>query len=135
MKRYLHNKTLRMWVPPISGFLFYGTWAMLINSPWLMSNGSLESAAKAALTQGSYSFVITLALALMVEWLFVRLHAIPGRAVWVFFIAVALLAVTSSGLNILAGTPNVLLTILPGLLVSAVYTGIYILALVSASHK
>jgi hypothetical protein len=130
MGNYIYNPIIRIWGPPVAGFLFYGAWAFLVNSPWLMNNGDVVSASKAALAQGSYSFVITLSLALFVEWMFKRLKDIPGRSLWVFLVAVLLMAVISSVLNISVGTPNVLWTVLPGLLVSAVYTAAYVLALI-----
>lgn len=129
MKHYIQKPAIRIWIPPIAGFLFYGAWAFLINSPWVMNNGHITSAAIAALVQGSYSFIVTLNLALLVEWMFKRLRGIGGRSAWVFIVAITLLAIVSSGLNIVAGTPNVIWTVLPGLLVSAVYTCLYILAL------
>lgn len=113
-----------MIVPPISGFLFYGAWAMLIN----FSHGS-EHAIKAGLTQGSYSFCITLILALLVEGLFVRLANIRFKNLWVFLAAALLLTTTSVSLNWLAGTPEILWTVLPGLMVSLVYTVVYIFTL------
>jgi len=119
-----NNAKVRILIPPITGFLFYGAWALLINSEhgWM-------PACKAALTQGSYSFIVTLILALLIEWLFVRLNGVKGRSLWVLLFAVLILAITSSTLNFVAGTPNILWTILPGLLVSSVYSVLYIAAL------
>jgi hypothetical protein len=119
-----HNKILRILVPPISGFLFYGGWAFFIN----YSHG-WEDAITAGLTQGSYSFFITLVLALVVEWLFVRLAEVPLRSFWVFLIGAILLAGTSVSVNLLTGTPEILWTVLPGLMVSLVYMMLYIVAL------
>lgn len=120
----LNNAKVRILIPPIAGFLFYGTWAFFVNSEhgWM-------PACKAALTQGSYSFIVTLILALMIEWLFVKLSGVKGRSLWVLLFAVLMLAITSSTLNLVTGTPNILWTILPGLLVSSVYSVIYIATL------
>ena len=132
MKSYIQNPRIRMFVPPISGFVFYGAWAMFINA----SHGS-EHAIKAGLTQGGYSFCITLILALLVEGLFVRLANIRFKNLWVFLAAAILLSTTSVGLNWLAGTPEILWTVLPGLIVSLVYTVVYIFTLhaLAASNK
>jgi len=132
MRVWIHNKKRRIWLPPIAGFLFYGAWAFFINFPH-----GVESAIAAALTQGGYSFTITLVLALVIEFLFLRLGtlsataSIPGawRNVWVFIVGFSLLLFTSVGINVLTGTPEVLWTVLPGLTISAVYTVLYILAL------
>ncbi len=86
-------------------------------------------ALKAALTQGGYSFTITLSLALMVEWLFVRCKHWPFHLVLIGTIACSFLYLTSWGVNYIAGTPNILLTILPGAAVSTIYTIIYIVGL------
>jgi hypothetical protein len=128
MPAWIHNKTLRLWMPPIAGFLFYGAWAFLIN----FSHG-WDSAITAAFTQGSYSFTITLVLALVIEFLFQRLSSTSitalWRNVWVFIAGFSLLLFTSVGINLLTGTPEIIWTVLPGLTVSAVYTVIYILTL------
>ncbi|MFT6200993.1 MAG: hypothetical protein ACJATV_001650 [Granulosicoccus sp.] len=128
MPAWLRNKTLRLWVPPIVGFLFYGAWAFFIN----FSHG-FEHAITAGFTQGGYSFTITLVLALVVEFLFQRLGTFPAilpwRNVWVFIAGFSLLLFTSVGLNVLTGTPEILWTVLPGLMISSVYTVIYIVAL------
>ncbi len=134
--RVLNSKAVRLWVPPVTGFVFYGAWALLINSPWVIpSDSDWLTASKAAFTQGSYSFVITLVLAAVVEWLFVKLSGTPLRSVWVCFVAMSILIITSAGINILAGTPHVLWTILPGLVVSAVYTGSHVFALKKLSQS
>jgi hypothetical protein len=128
MPKWIHNKTLRLWLPPIAGFLFYGAWAFFIN----FSHG-WNSAITAAFTQGGYSFTITFVLALVIEFLFQRLSvtsiATLWRNVWVFIAGFSLLLFTSVGINLLTGTPEIVWTVLPGLTVSAVYTVMYILAL------
>jgi hypothetical protein len=128
MPSWIHNKTLRLWIPPIAGFLFYGAWAFFIN----FSHG-WDSAITAAVTQGGYSFTITFVLALVIEFLFQQLSHTSiialWRNVWVFIAGFSLLLFTSVGINLLTGTPEIVWTVLPGLTVSAVYTVMYILAL------
>jgi hypothetical protein len=128
MPAWIHNKTLRLWLPPIAGFLFYGAWAFFIN----FSHG-VDSATTAAFTQGGYSFTVTFVLALLIEFLFQRLGTVPAilpwRNAWVFIAGFSLLLFTSVGINLLTGTPEILWTVLPGLMISAVYTGMYIFAL------
>ncbi len=119
-----YSKTYRLLLPSIAGFLFYGSWAVFINHShgWYM-------AIKAGLTQGSYSFCITLLLGVLVESLFVHLRHVAYRNFYVFTVATLVLAITSYSINYLTGTPEILWTILPGLVVSMVYTIIYILGL------
>ena len=51
------------------------------------------------------------------------------RNLWVGLVACLILYSTSWGVNAFTGTPNILLTILPGAVVSTIYTVIYIIAL------
>ena len=124
MPAVLKSAALRLLVPPFIGLLFYGGWAYWVN----MEHGSV-AAFKAACTQGGYSFAITLVLALLVEWLYKSLQPLPFRSLWVGIIACVLLYSTSWSINALTGTPNILLTILPGAAMSTLYTVIYIMAL------
>lgn len=115
---------VRLLIPPFIGFLFYGSWAF-----WVNYEHGQALALKAAFTQGSYSFTITLVLALIVEWLFLRLKNWPFPLFCIGLIACSFLYLTSWSLNYFAGTPNILMTILPGAAVSTVYTFIYITGL------
>ncbi|MEO0444119.1 MAG: hypothetical protein AAFZ92_10340 [Pseudomonadota bacterium] len=89
---------------------------------------------KAACTQGLYSFTITLVLALVVEFLFKAFASLPLGNIWVGLVACSILYSSSWGLNALAGTPNILLTILPGAAASTVYTVMYIITLNKLNH-
>jgi hypothetical protein len=120
----MNNAVIRMLVPSFAGLVFYGAWAYWINS----DHGQL-AALKAAGTQGSYSFVITLSLALTIEWLFQLMKPLRYRSWWVGSIACLSLYATSWGVNVLSDTPNILLTILPGAAVSTLYTAMYIMTL------
>ncbi len=92
---------------------------------------------RAALTQGSYSFAVTLILTGLMECLFARLRDWPKqRRLYGSAIPVCLLLYLSSyGVNYLAGTPNILLTILPGALISTVYSFSYIGALSKIENR
>ena len=125
MKSILSNPLIRVLVPPFLGFLGYGAWAYWVNSEF----GSMM-AMKAAFTQGTYSFVITLVLAVTIEWLYRCLQALPKGHWLVAFFACLVLYSTSWGVNALAGTPNILLTILPGAAMSTIYTFVYVMTLV-----
>ncbi len=122
--KVLQNAAIRILVPPMMGLLFYGSWAF-----WVNSDHGQMAAFKAACTQGGYSFTITLVLALLIEWLFKILKPVKFRFFWVGIVSCSLLYATSWGVNALTGTPNILLTILPGATVSTVYTIVYIATL------
>lgn len=126
----LQEAKLRLLVPPFAGFCFYGAWAFYVN----MGHGYIMGV-KAAVTQGGYSFVVTLLLALLIERLFVRFKSMSLGDYWVGMTAIALLAVVSWGVNTLAGTPEIVWTILPGLTVSAIYTSVYIMTLRKLADK
>jgi len=128
--RILQQAKLRLLVPPLAGFCFYGAWAFYVNMDYGSSMGIT-----AAMTQGSYSFVVTLLLAVLVERLFVRFQNITFGAFWVGLIAITLLGVVSWAVNALVGTPKIIWTILPGLTVSAIYTTMYIMTLSKLANK
>jgi hypothetical protein len=115
---------VRLLMPALIGFIFYGGWAF-----WANSEYGLTMAFKAAFIQGSYSFTITLVLALKIEWLFLRFKSWPAHLYLIGLISCSFLYLSSWSINYYAGTPNILLTILPGAAVSTVYTIIYIIGL------
>jgi len=118
------HKGLRALVSAIAGFLGYGGWAYYINS----AHGA-DAAWQAALTQGSYSFVLTLVLSMMMEWLYARLHHVRYACVYVIAISCAIVYSASWSVNALRGTPEILLTILPGALASTVYSIAYVVGI------
>ncbi|MFT6791432.1 MAG: hypothetical protein ACJA04_000634 [Cellvibrionaceae bacterium] len=111
---------LRILMPAVAGFLFYGGWAYLVN----MEFGSMAGT-RAGLTQGSYSFVVTIALSALLEWLYEHLHAKPFGHWWAGAIVCLLLYTTSWGVNKFSGTANIFWTILPGAIISTVYVAFY----------
>jgi len=111
------------------GFIFYGGWAYFVHMDY-----SQEIAIKAFFTQGLISFFVTLVLTQFMEVLFAY---IKGYKLAYWFVAVltsSLVAIISLLVNLLVGTPEVLMTILPGLILSTVYSFSYTKALVSI-HK
>jgi quinol-cytochrome oxidoreductase complex cytochrome b subunit len=124
MNNILKNAAIRLLVPPIAGLLFYGSWAFWANHEY----GS-NIAYKAACTQGLYSFIITLVFSLCMEALFKALQHVPLRSFWVVITACFSLYITSWSVNYVAGTPNILLTILPGAIISTLYILVYVFTL------
>jgi len=93
-----------------------------------MSHGS-SAAIKAAVVQGGYSFVLTCLLSLLIESLFQRYcHWRYGVLLTGVFVC-GLLYGLSWGINVLAMTPEILWTILPGALISTIFTASYLLGL------
>ena len=119
-----HSRIQRGLIAATAGFAAYGGWAYYINH----SHGS-SAALKALFTQGSYSFSLTLVMAFIMEWLFQLSSKPVTRFCLTFFITSLLLYSTSWGINAWAGTPEILLTILPGAVIGTFYTLSYTLTL------
>ena len=113
---------LRIIIPPFIGLIFYGGWAYWVNRDY----GQMI-ALKAAITQGGYSFTITLVSTVIVEWLFKVLYWLPYHSFGVGLIACVLLYITSWSINAVAGTPDILLTILPGTTIGTLFIILYII--------
>lgn len=117
---FANNSLTRSIVSGLAGFVAYGGWAFYANY-----DHGVEAAMQAALTQGSYSFCVTLVM----ETLF-RLLAKPAlRFCVTFFGTCSVLYSTSWGVNVLAGTPEIFITILPGVIIGTAYTFVYTLSL------
>jgi len=117
---------IRSLISAVTGFLFYGGWAYFVH----MDHG-FDISSKAFLTQGTISFCVTLVLTQFMELAFA--YAKSWKFVY-WFVAIltsALVAIISLSINLWVGTPEVLLTILPGLIISTVYSFSYSRALVS----
>ena len=102
----------------MAGFFGYGAWAYVAN----MNHGS-DMAWRAFFTQGGYSFVITIVLTGLMEQLFARLRLLPAnKRYWLSTLPIcSALYLTSWAVNFAAGTPNIVLTIVPGAVMSTVY--------------
>lgn len=97
-------------------FAVYGPWAFVAN----LGHG-VPRALRAGLTQGTVSFVLTLCLTQLMEFLF----ALPRSPRLGFALAVAGAVTTSALLNVcahlLAGTPEIVRTITPVVLLGTVF--------------
>lgn len=111
-------------VSGLFGFAAYGGWAFYAND-----THGLDAAMKAAFTQGSYSFTVTLVMTLLIEYLFRLPSNRTLRFCVTFFGTCAILYSSSWGVNALAGTPEIFMTILPGIVIGTVYTFVYTLSL------
>lgn len=109
-------------ISAIAAFLFYGSWAYYANSMHAQ-----PIVFKAAITQGTYAFVSTLILSLFIEFLFKIKKNISFFLV--FCVTCMFLYSTSYGINFLLGTPEIFVTILPGMVIGTVYAFFYIFGL------
>jgi hypothetical protein len=111
----------RSLIAALIGFVFYGGWAYFVQ----MGYGPVI-AVKAFFTQGLISFGITLVLTHFMEVVF-KCFDSKRVAFWVTSICTSLVVVIISfTINILAGTPEVVMTILPGSIMSAFYSFSYV---------
>ena len=124
LKTLLASKWCRVGLSALSALLGYGGWAYWIN----MTHGS-GAAMKAAIVQGGYSFVLTCLLSLLIEFLYQRYSHWRYGVVLIGVVVCCLLYSLSWGINVLAMTPEILWTILPGAVISTLFTISYLLGL------
>jgi hypothetical protein len=100
-------------VAPLAAAAFYGGWAMYSN--WQFD---INTVITAGIVQGGFAFISTLVLTSLVIYLLSRNGATPIKV----FIQSSL-ALTSIPLllHLSAGTPNILMAMLPGLIVGHIY--------------
>lgn len=112
----------------LSGLLFFGLWAF-----WVNYDFGWAAASKAALTQGGYSFTVTLSNTYLIEMLFRSISAPKLRFMGTVVMTSILICSLSWLINYLSGTPNIIMTILPGCFISTFYAFIYTVGLAKAS--
>ena len=120
---------VRRLLPAVAAFLGYGGWSLYVNS-----DGDMMSAMSYALCYGGYSFVTTLVTTGLMEGLYRKLQPHPKAAVITAVITCLLLYIGAWAVNYAAGTPNILLTILPGVTFSTIFVCSYLAAL-TRLHK
>ena len=118
----------RALVSALAGFVAYGGWAYFVN----VGHGGPLVGWRSGLVQGTYSFLLTLSSAYLMEYMYRALRdinvVIPP---WILtlFLTMTLLLVTAWTINWVAGTPRIMTTILPGFLIGSVYSLAYLLNL------
>ncbi|MBX2808703.1 MAG: hypothetical protein KTR20_08745 [Cellvibrionaceae bacterium] len=122
--RSCRQPLVRLTLSAVLALLAYGGWAYFANS----LHGP-KRAFIAACTQGVYSFVLTLVLSLVIEYLFRYMRTLPLGAYVLGLISCLALYATSWAINALAGTPEIFITILPGAVIGSLYTAVYIATL------
>jgi len=122
------NAVQRSALSAFLGFFFYGAWAYLVNS----MHGHWP-ALKAAYVQGTYSFVLTLCMTLLIEGLFrfmTRFFESRKFINWTTISASCAAVFSGSWLvNYIAGTPEILRTVILGYIVGFFYSVSYVYGL------
>jgi len=118
----------RSLISAFSGFFFYGGWAVYVN--W--SHG-LMAAMKAGIVQGSYSFILTLCMTLLLEFVFKLSNRVFNQILLINWttIIVCCTAVFSISwaVNAAAGTPEILRTVILGYIIGGIYIVSYVYGL------
>lgn len=98
-----------------------------------------QVAIKAACVQGSYSFMVTLGMTLMLEAMFYFFIKLTG---WYWFSAVITVILSCTPvfigswmINVAAGTPEIFETVILGYVVGAVYSSSYVFGLLKKSKS
>ncbi|EAR08720.1 hypothetical protein [Reinekea blandensis] len=110
------NILLKPHVSALFAFIGYGSWAALSNSSFGWSTSMV-----ALMIQGSFAFTSTLLLGRFTLQLSHRLGTSRRAQTTVWLISLTLLVSIPLSLHLLAGTPNTLRTMLPGLLIGNLY--------------
>ena len=97
-------------------FVLWGSWAFYINDDFGMSSRLL-----AGLVQGSASFTITLVLVRAVTWITHLMPHGPTQAVVPALITVVITGTFLVSAHTVFGTPNILPTVTPALVVAFVF--------------
>lgn len=108
----------------------YGTWAYFANR-----HAGPAAASVASLVQGSYSFALTLVMTGFIEWLVAVIGRTHLALAGVVAMATAGLFAIAFGLQWLAGTPSILVTILPGWIIGTAYAVAYTIAIGTGQQR
>jgi hypothetical protein len=122
------NYLQRSFLSALAGLLAYGIWGYLVNSP----HGA-AAAYKAACVQGSYSFMLTFVMTLLIEALYRLFARLSGSVRLIRFASIvsvcSIIYTTSWWVNVFAGTPEIFNTVILGYVVGGIYTVGYVQSL------
>lgn len=113
----LESRRMRLSMSAAAAFLGYGAWAYVANA----SHG-VQAGIQAAVTQGGYAFFVTLLMSSLLEGIYRWAQRFHYPGLTSALITCAFLYLSSWGVNFWAGTPEILWTILPGMLFGTLYT-------------
>jgi hypothetical protein len=108
--------------------LVYGGWAFAVN----LQHGAAP-ALRAGCLQGVSSATTTLVMSSAVERLYAARAGRPLRRLVAWLAPASLGACLHVSIHVLAGTPEILITILPSVVLGAVFAGLYVLGLMRAA--
>lgn len=122
----------RSLISACAGFGFYGSWAIFVN----FMHGK-DSALKAGLVQGAYSFLLTFFMTLLLEAIYHRAHRMTGgekAAIGLTVVLSCTLVFSGSWLvNYWSGTPEIFNTVILGYIFGGLYSLVYTIGLAKES--
>lgn len=127
---WYQSPALRAVVAASVAFVFYAAWGA-----WANRAHGTGSMVLAGMTQGLYSAVVTLAMTSVIEWLFAGRGTIRRRQTRCVSVTVAALVVSSVLIHLVAGTAEVILTVLPSWVFGTGYTMAYAQGLARAERR
>ena len=114
----------RSLISALFGFAFYGSWAIFVN----LMHGK-DSALKAGLVQGAYSFILTFFMTLLLEAIYHKaLRLAKSEPIAIFITVVTSCSIVFSGswfVNYLSGTPEIFNTVILGYIFGGLYSIAY----------
>lgn len=124
------NRSLIPYLNALAAMLVYGAWAIFANfehgrSAWLM----------AGVIQGIYAFGSTLTVTVVARWAYLRAGAKLRGILCGFGLSFLVMLIIPVAVHSIAGTPNILQTILPGLIWGSGYLIGYLLLTEKNSKK
>ncbi len=125
----LNSSLMRSFLSGIAGFIAYGGWAYYVNL-----DHDADLAMMIGLVQGSYSFVLTFVMTLTTESLYKRFKESKNQVLFVMITVCAGLFTTPYVIHMFIGTPEILMTILPGFVIGMIYTWVYVVGLKKADR-
>ncbi len=124
LSRLKTSETARSLIAGLAGFLVYGGWAWYVNAAH-----SAEAGMRAGLLQGTYSLILTFSTTLLMERVYAMLKTRNGAVALTTAMTSVLLFITAAGIHMIAATPEILMTILPGWVIGTIYTAVYVISL------
>ena len=115
-----------------AAIIICGGWAYYSSLIGMDKTEIMVIAVRAGIIQGAYSGVLTLIQVVMLEYLFFRLNPYLSNTVNVaatFLLAMTVQYAIIIPIHLVNGSPNIILTLLPGFLIGAVFSLIYLVAI------
>ena len=120
----LNSPLGRSFLSGLAGFFAYGGWAVFANY-----EHGMEVAMRAGLAQGTFSLVITFVMTIFTEWVYIRVGDVPGKLYTITGMISLTLFASAYSIHLFIGTPEILMTILPGFVIGTLYTFAYVMGL------